>query len=233
MFRAKLLVIEDEPHIRRAVKRSALLDVTQVIEAETAREGLDLAASIGPDLIILDLGLPDGDGLDVCRELRRWSVAPIIVLTARDSHREKVRLLDAGADDYITKPFSAEELGARMRVQLRRAMSRAVGAEPGIQQFGHLSVDLPGRVVRRSDRDEAVRLTRIEWDLLITLIANAGKTLTHAGLRERVWRAASKDPRHDIRVHIANLRRKIERDSMSPQMIITESGVGYRFERPA
>jgi two-component system, OmpR family, KDP operon response regulator KdpE len=234
MFDATVLIIEDELQIRRAVKRVALLDVKHVIDAETARDGIALGASVGPDLVVLDLGLPDADGLEVCREFRRWSAAPIIVLTARHSDREKVRLLDAGADDYITKPFSAEEFGARLRVQLRRAMGRAYGAQPGVQMFGHISLDLPGRTIRRHDRqpDELVRLTRTEWDLLVTLIASAGRTLTHAFLRERVWEAVSKDPRHDIRVHIANLRRKLERDPMTPELIITESGVGYRFERP-
>ncbi len=234
MFDATVLVIEDEAPIRSAVKRVVLRDAKRVVEAEYARDGIALGASIGPDLVILDLGLPDADGMDVCREFRRWSAAPIIVLTARHSEREKVRLLDAGADDYITKPFNSEELGARLRVQLRRALTRGANTQAGIQRFAHLSVDLPGRTVRRDDReeDELVRLTRTEWDLLVTLIANAGRTMTHAALRERVWDEESKDPRHDIRVHIANLRRKIERDSMSPELIITESGVGYRFERP-
>ena len=234
MFDATVLVIEDDAAIRRAVKRVAVLDAARVIEAEYARDGIDLAAAVGPDLIILDLGLPDAEGLDVCREIRRWSAAPVIVLTARHGDRDKVRLLDAGADDYITKPFSAEELGARLRVQLRRAIARAYGAEAGTERIGHLSIDLPGRTVRRHDRepDELVKLTRTEWDLLVTLVANAGRTMTHAALREKVWDGASKDPRHDIRVHVANLRRKIERDSMTPELIITESGVGYRFERP-
>lgn len=234
MLDATVLIIEDEIPIRRAIRRVARLDVARVLEAEYARDGIELAASAGPDLVVLDLGLPDADGLEVCRELRRWSAAPIIVLTARHSEREKVRLLDAGADDYITKPFSSEELGARLRVQLRRAVMRGQSSQPGVQQYGHLSVDLPGRTVRRSDRepDELVRLTRIEWGILVTLIANAGRTMTHAALTEKVWSDGSKDQRHEIRMHITNLRRKIERDAMTPELIITESGVGYRFERP-
>src|SRR5262249_52653596 len=143
----------------------ALLDATRVLEASTARDGLDLGAAAKPDLIVLDLGLPDLDGFEVCREIRRWSAAPIIVLTARHSDRDKVRLLDAGADDYITKPFSIEELGARIRVQLRRAMQRGYDSAPTTQVVGHLSIDVPGRTVRRNDRhpDELVRLTRTEW----------------------------------------------------------------------
>lgn len=233
MFDATVLLIDDERHVRRAVRRLALLNAAHVFEASTARDGLDLAAATAPDLVILDLQLPDGDGFELCRELRRWFVGPIMVVTARHADRDKVRALDGGADDFVAKPFNPDELAARMRVQLRRAAGRAALAPDTIQHIDHLHIDIPGRSLWRTDRDgdEMVRLTRTEWNLLDALIANADRTLTHASLHKLLW-DEPRGPHHHIRMHVANLRRKIERDPVAPRLIITESGIGYRFQRP-
>ena len=197
-----VLVVDDEPQIRRVVRNALASDTTRVIEAANARDAIDLAAAERPSLIVLDLGLPDASGVEVCREIRSWSQAPIIVLSARHSDQEKVALLDAGADDYVTKPFSPGELQARVRAQLRR--SRLAPAA------GHL--------------------TKIEWELLRTLLKHTGRTLTHQQLFRAVWGNSSGDMQQYLRVHVRSLRRKLETDPVRPRLIVTEPGVGYRFE---
>ncbi|HZF12816.1 MAG TPA: response regulator [Thermoanaerobaculia bacterium] len=226
-----VLIVDDEPQIRRVVKNALEGEVTRVVEAATGSAGIDCAAAENPVLIILDLGLPDMAGIDVCREVRKWSTAPILVLSARHSDQEKALLLDTGADDYITKPFSTLELTARIRAHLRR--TQGAGAAPGLLQpvaLGDLTVDLAARTVRRGE--EAVHLTPIEWELLRTLLTQAGRTLTHRQLFTAVWGRSFGDPQQYLRVHIANLRRKIEQDAVRPQVILTEPGVGYRLELP-
>jgi two-component system KDP operon response regulator KdpE len=227
MVEATVLVIDDEPQIRRVV-RNALEDAgIRVREAATAREGLDIAAAERLDLIVLDLGLPDMPGLVVCRDVRGWTSAPILVLSARHSDVEKVALLDAGADDYMTKPFSTVELQARVRAQLRRARLLAVaGGESCIQSHG-VTIDLVKRMVQRDGK--RVHLTPIEWELLRALAINAGRTLTHRQLFDKVWSRSHGDAQHYLRVHVANLRRKLEPDPVQPALIATEPGVGYRF----
>jgi two-component system KDP operon response regulator KdpE len=227
-----VLVIDDEHQIRRVV-RNALAELPyRVVEAATGAAGLDAAASERPALIILDLGLPDIDGADVCRDLRTFTSAPIIVLSARHSDREKEKLLDAGADDYVTKPFSTVELAARIRAQLRRAASKTSGGRhESLLTFGHLTVDLVGRTVKSAGED--IHLTPTEWSLLRTFIAHAGQTLTHAQLFRAVWGSeAVGDEKQYLRVYVGQLRRKLEADPVRPRLIRTESAVGYRFEFP-
>ncbi len=225
-----VLVIDDEPQIRRAV-RDALRDVTaKVDEAANGAEGVSAATSARPDLIVLDLGLPDMAGVDVCREIRRRSAVPIIVLSARHSEHEKVDLLNAGADDYVTKPFSVLELAARAKAQIRRAKTFAAGASTAPVVIGSLIVDT---INRRVSRDDApIHLTPIEWQILATLLSAAGRTLTHQQIFDAVWDREFGSPQQYLRVHITNLRRKIEVDPATPQIIITEPGVGYRVEQP-
>lgn len=224
-----ILVIDDEPQIRRAV-RNALRDVSdRVLEAATGGEGIDLCAAERPSLVVLDLGLPDMQGEDVCREIRRWSDSPIVVLTARHSEQEKVTLFGAGADDYVTKPFSVLELAARARVHLRRARAATDAATQRIVADG-LVIDLPARRVERDG--EPLRLTRIEWLILATLVRAGGRTLTHQQIFDAVWGREFGSPQQYLRVHITNLRRKIEIDPAQPELIVTEPGVGYRFEPP-
>ena len=224
-----ILVIDDEPQIRRVV-RNGLADVARrVSEAGTAAEGLDLAAAEQPALIILDLGLPDRDGHDVCRDLRSFTSVPIIVLSARHSDREKEKLLDAGADDYVTKPFSTLELKARVRAQLRRSALQSSGARPdALVTMEDLVVDLAGRTVKRAGIE--VHLTPTEWNLLRVFIAHAGQTLTHSQLFSAVWGSASGDAQQYLRVYVGQLRRKLELDPVRPRLIRTEPAVGYRFE---
>jgi two-component system, OmpR family, KDP operon response regulator KdpE len=222
-----LLIIDDEPQIRRAVHRAVAGEVARVIEASAGRDGIDIAATRAPDIVVLDLGLPDMAGADVCRELRQWSTAPIIVLSARHTDQEKVQLLDAGADDYITKPFSTDELCARVRAQLRRAdMSERQSSEP--LEIDGLVIDTVSRSVSREGTD--IHLTPIEWGLLRTFLSNRGRTLTHTQIFRAVWNQPAGDPQQYLRVHIANLRSKIERDPLHPTLILTEPGVGYRFQ---
>jgi two-component system KDP operon response regulator KdpE len=224
-----VLVIDDEPQIRLAV-RDALRDVTaRVDEAANGSAGVDAAASGRPDLVVLDLGLPDMQGVDVCREIRRRSAVPIIVLSARHSEHEKVDLLNAGADDYVTKPFSVLELAARARAQIRRAKSAAAAATSTAPvSVGGLLVDT---ISRRVSRDGVqIHLTPIEWQILATLLASAGRTLTHQQIFDAVWGREFGSPQQYLRVHITNLRRKIEVDPAAPQIIITEPGVGYRID---
>jgi two-component system KDP operon response regulator KdpE len=228
MTQCTILVIDDEPQIRRVVRNALEGDAVRVVEAATGREGIDRAAAERPDLVVLDLGLPDVAGASVCAELRKWSTAPIVVLSARHSEHEKVALLDAGADDYVTKPFSTAELQARVRAQLRRSRSGPGAGDTGPIEVEGLRMDLARRMLARDGGE--VHLTPTEWDLLRAFAQNAGRTLTHEQIFRAVWgRAAGGDPQAYLRVHVANLRRKIERDAVRPALIVTEPGVGYRF----
>jgi two-component system KDP operon response regulator KdpE len=221
-----ILVIDDEVQIRRAIVNALAPLSDRVLEASTGGEGTDLAATARPDLIVLDLGLPDMDGAAVCREIRRWSSTPIIVLSARHAESEKVELLTAGADDYVTKPFSLVEFVARVQAHLRRSRTPTQSlVQPVV--FDGLTIDLVRREVRR---DAPIRLTRIEWSLLQTLLTHAGRTLTHQQLFDAVWAKSFGNPQQYLRVHMTNLRRKIEREPASPKLIVTDPGVGYRFE---
>ncbi len=224
-----VLVIDDEPQIRRVVRNALGDEKTRVIEAVSGAEGIDMAAAERPDLIILDLGLADIPGVDVCREIRKWYDVPIIVLSARHADAEKVELLDAGADDYITKPFSTSELRARVRAQLRRARTTPLGPANSLIEAGAVTIDLAKPSLLRDGN--VVHLTRIEWDLLRTLVKHAGRTMTHRQIFDAVWGSSSYgDAQQYLRVHIRSLRRKIEADPVRPRLIITEPGVGYRFE---
>ena len=223
-----VLVIDDEPQIRRVVRNALGESIAKVIESASGRLGIDMAAAERPALVILDLGLPDMDGVQVCRALRAWSAMPIIVLSARGSVQEKAALLDAGADDYIAKPFSTIELQARVRAQLRRA-HLAPAAEPThVLEVDGAVIDLAKPSVKRGAI--AVHLTKTEWDLLRALIRQAGRTVTHRQLFADVWGNAYGDAQQLLRVHIRSIRRKIERDPVRPRLIVTEPGVGYRFE---
>jgi two-component system KDP operon response regulator KdpE len=220
--RPRVLVCDDEPQILRALRvvlREAGFDV---VPASTAAEALDAAAVRPPHAAIVDLVLPDGDGIEVTRKLREWSSMPVLVLSAIGEEDEKVRALQAGADDYVTKPFGPRELIARLQAALRRATP---GDEPVVAIDG-LELDLAGHVVRRDG--EELHLTPIEFDLLRTLMTNRGRLLTHSALLQQVWGAAYADDVATLRTHIANLRRKIER-SDGGRMIRTEPGIGYRF----
>jgi two-component system, OmpR family, KDP operon response regulator KdpE len=225
--RVTILIVDDEAPIRRVVRNAVATHAGRVVEAATGQEGIDLAAAEQPDLIVLDLGLPDMSGADVCRAIRGWSTAPIVVLSARQSDDEKVALLDAGADDYVTKPFSTSELQARIGAHLRRvALSTNATGSPRIELDG-LVVDLAQRSV--TSNAKRVHLTPIEWELLRVLVANQGRTLTHSQLFSQVWKRAEGDAQQNLRVHVASLRRKLEQDPVRPRFIHTEPGVGYRF----
>lgn len=226
-----ILVIDDEPQIRRALKNALGEAFERVLEAENGTQGIDLAATAQPDLIILDLGLPDLPGVEVCREIRRWSATPIVVLSARDAEQEKVALLTAGADDYVTKPFGTRELVARVQAQIRRARTQHAIPSDVPVQAGELTLDLARRTLTRGD--EKIRLTPIEWNILRALVMSAGRTLTHRQIFDAVWGRGPGDPQQYLRVHITNLRRKIEREPGAPRYVVTEPGVGYRFEIPA
>jgi len=224
-----LLIIEDDAPIRRAL-RNALGDLAErLLEAPTGREGVDLTATERPDLVVLDLGLPDRPGVEVCREIRTWSRVPIVVLSARHSDSEKVQLLNAGADDYVTKPFSTTEFAARVRALLRRARLPAEDVATVVEAYG-LTIDLLHRRVARGPTP--IRLTPTEWDILRALVSNAGRTLTHQQLFDAVWGDAAGNPQQYLRVHITNLRRKVEANPARPELVVTEPGVGYRAELP-
>ncbi len=221
-----ILVIDDEPQIRRVV-RNALVEVAEsILEASTARAGLDLAASASPDIIILDLTLPDAEGVDVCRDLRSFTRSPILVLSARHSERDKVGLLDSGADDYLTKPFGTLELQARVRALSRRAFPSV--SETDSETIGDLEISVSRRSVHRAG--SAVHLTPTEWGLLRALLTNRGRTMTHRQLFRSVWGNAEGDAQQYLRVYVGQLRRKLEQDPVRPKLITTEPAVGYRFE---
>ncbi|HET7754458.1 MAG TPA: response regulator [Anaeromyxobacteraceae bacterium] len=221
---ALVLVVEDEPQVRRFLRASLSSRGYRLLEATTAREARQLATSHNPDLFLLDLGLPDEDGVELTRDLRGWASAPIIVLSARGREEDKVKALDAGADDYLTKPFGVNELLARMRVALRHA--RAVPTEGALIEVGPLRVDSARREVTVDGVE--VRLTPTEFKLLLLLARNAGKVLTHGMILREVW-GPNATQAHYVRVQMAELRRKLEQDPARPRLLLTEVGVGYRL----
>lgn len=223
---AHILVIDDEPQIQRALRTILSARHFQVSLASTGEEGLALAAAELPDLIILDLGLPDIDGLDVCRRLREWTQVPIIILSVRETEREKVLALDRGADDYLTKPFGIEELLARIRVALRHA-AKTPGGRSSVIQAGPITIDLSERRVTHAG--EEVKLTATEFKLLAYLASNAGKVLTHRAILSNVWDPADADRLEYLRVYIRQLRMKLEEDPDDPKILVNEPGIGYRF----
>jgi len=221
-----VLVIEDEPQMRRFLRASLTSHGFQVVEAAAAKEGTALATSHNPEIILLDLGLPDADGMALTRELRGWARMPIIVISARGREADKVEALDAGADDYLTKPFGVNELLARIRVALRHAQ-QARGATETVVEIGPLRLDLGRREVTLDGQE--LHLTPIEYRLLTLLASHAGKVLTHRQILNEVWGPGHADQTHYLRVYMAQLRRKIERDPARPKLLSTEPGVGYRF----
>jgi len=223
----RVVVIEDEKQIRRFVRAALESEGCHVYEAGTAAQGLIEAGTRKPDLVILDLGLPDRDGVEVVRDLRGWIGIPIIILSARTTEDEKIRALDAGADDYLAKPFGVGELLARVRALLRRKHAIADESSPAFS-FGEVSVDLSRRAVERNG--ETVHLTPIEYRLLGILLSNAGKVLTHRHLLREVWGPASVESNHYLRIYVGHLRQKLEADPTQPKHILTETGVGYRFQ---
>jgi two-component system KDP operon response regulator KdpE len=221
----RVLIVDDEPQIRRALRTSLRAHGYEVATAATGEEGLALAVDAAPDLVLLDLGLPDLDGTEVIHRLRAFSEVPVIVLSVRDQQADKVAALDAGADDYVTKPFGMEELLARLRAALRRAQPEEPA--PPLQRFGELEVDLAKRLVRL--RGRPVHLTRTEYALLEALVTNPGKLLTHQWLLRRVWGHGYGEESHYLRVYVRALRKKLGDDAAAPALILTEPGVGYRW----
>lgn len=221
-----ILIVDDEAPIRKFL-RASLGEDHRLIEAETGTAALRLAAEQPPDLVILDLGLPDLDGLEVLRRLREWLSAPVIVLSARGQERDKVAALDAGADDYLTKPFSVGELRARIRVAFRHAVRGNDGKPEPRFSVGGLTVDLAARRVFVADRE--VHLTPLEYKLLTVMVQHAGKVLTHRQLLKEVWGPQQVGEVHYLRVFMAGLRRKLEADPAQPRYLLTEQGVGYRL----
>jgi two-component system, OmpR family, KDP operon response regulator KdpE len=222
-----VLIIEDDSQIRRFLRVTLGSSGYQLLEATSAQEGIKHVGLQHPDLIILDLTLPDSDGLEVARQLREWTQTPIIVLSARNQEKDKVAALDAGADDYLTKPFGTEELLARMRVALRHALRSMHGSDDPIFSVGDLRVDMAHRQVFVGA--EEVHLTPIEYKLLLMLVQNAGKVITRRQLLHDVWGAAYIDESHYLRVYMGQLRHKLEADPTRPRYLITEPGVGYRL----
>lgn len=224
--RLKIVIIEDEKPLRRFLKAGFTDEAAEIFEAETGADGLKLIARENPDIVLLDLGLPDLDGLEVLAQVREWSTVPIIVLSARGQEKDKILALDGGADDYLTKPFSVNELLARIRVALRHAARDRAPAEPVFDSSG-LRIDFQGRQVFVDGVE--VRLTALEYRLLAFLAKHAGMVLTHKQLLSEVWGPAYEDASHALRVHMAAIRQKIEADPASPKFIRTETGVGYRL----
>jgi two-component system KDP operon response regulator KdpE len=222
-----VLIVDDEMPIRRFLRVSLAGEGYRVVEAATAAEALEQIAAQRPDVVVLDLGLPDRDGLAVIREIREWSSVPIVVLSVRDRESDKVSSLEAGADDYLTKPFGVGELMARLRVALRHASIAGGTADEPVFSTGELRVDLARRQVVVAGQE--VRLTPIEYKLLALLVKNAGKVLTHRQLLRQVWGPEYGDENHYVRVYVAQLRRKIEADPARPRYLRTEPGVGYRL----
>jgi two-component system KDP operon response regulator KdpE len=220
----RVLVVDDEASIRKFLRASLAAHDYQVYEAATGQDALAAVLAHRPDLMILDLGLPDIEGIEVTRQLREWSQIPIIILSVREHESEKVAALDAGADDYLTKPFGISELLARMRAALRRRLAES---DAPVFTTGELTVDLARHVVTVAGQE--VQLTPTEYDLLRVLVTNAGKVITHRQLLHQVWGVAYEQEAHLLRVNISNLRHKLEADPTRPRYIVTEPGVGYRL----
>lgn len=225
MHLPRILIVDDEPPIQRFLKTALSSGEFTLDQAETGHAALQAAVSLKPDVILMDLGLPDMDGVEVIERIRKWSQVPIIVLSVRDRESEKVRALDAGADDFLTKPFGVGELLARIRVMLRRAVQQM--PEP-VYRIDDLEVDLARRLVSLQGRE--ISLTPTEYDLLRLLVLNAGKVLTHRMILKQIWGSTYLEQPHILRVNISNLRHKLEKDASRPRYILTESGVGYRFK---
>lgn len=224
--RTRVLIVEDEADIRRFVRMALESEGHEVHEADGLRRGLIEAGTRRPDLLVVDLGLPDGDGVDLIRDLRGWSAAPVIVLSARAAEDDKIAALDAGADDYLVKPFGAGELLARVRAQLRRRALLSPEDGP-VLRFGDITLDLARRSVRRGD--EELHLTPIEYKLLGCLATQPDRVVTHRQLLKAVWGPGHTEDTHYVRVHMANLRKKIEAEPSMPVHLLTEAGIGYRF----
>jgi two-component system KDP operon response regulator KdpE len=230
------ILIEDEPQIRRFVRLALEAEGWQVHEADTAKRGLLDAGTRKPDLLVVDLGLPDRDGLELIRDVRSWSNVPIVVLSARADELDKIAALDAGADDYLTKPFGVGELLARVRANLRRpragpddGSAPGAGEEDPVFRFGDVAVDRQARIVRRCG--EEVHLTPIEYRLLMALISNAGRVMTQRQLLKDVWGPSHAEQSHYLRIYMGHLRQKLERDPAQPEHLLTETAVGYRLMR--
>lgn len=223
-----VLLIEDEPQMRRFLRASLESHDFQLVEAATAREGLAHATGRNPDVILLDLGLPDADGIDLTRQIREWSATPIVVISARGKEQDKIAALDAGADDYLTKPFGVGELLARLRVALRHAAHAGDGRDEPTFTSGDLRVDLANRLVFVGDTE--IHLTPTEYKLLTTLVRHAGKVLTHRMLLKEVWGPNVVEHTHYVHVYMTQLRHKVERDPTRPRYLLTEPGVGYRLK---
>lgn len=222
----RVLIIEDDPTIRHFVRLTLSAEGHEVFEADSVHRGLIEAGTRRPDVVVLDLGLPDGDGVALIRELRTWSAVPVVVLSARSAEADKIAALDAGADDYLVKPFGAGELMARMRAQLRRHLHQTPAGDSVIR-FGDVEVDLIKRSVSRSG--EALHLTPIEYKLLTCLASQPDRVITHSQLLKIVWGPGHGEDTHYVRVHMANLRKKVEAQPSMPRHLLTEAGVGYRF----
>jgi two-component system KDP operon response regulator KdpE len=223
-FKPNVLVIDDEVQIRRLLRVCLEGNGYRVLEAATGQEGIAQAAQYLPDMVLLDLGLPDIDGVAVLKRLREWTQIPVVVLSVRDRDEDKVAALDNGADDYVTKPFSTSELLARLRVAQRHATP---SAEIPLFKSGELELDMTARTVRSAGRD--VKLTATEYSLLRFLVRHAGKVLTHRQILQEVWGPGYTEQTHYLRVYIAHLREKLEMDPSKPRLIVTEPGVGYRL----
>jgi two-component system KDP operon response regulator KdpE len=226
-----VLVVEDEPQMRKFVRIALESHDYRVLEASSAAEGIQQASMYTPDLVLLDLGLPDGDGMDVTRRLREWSPVPILVISARGHEDSKVKALDEGADDYLTKPFGAAELLARIRVALRHAARSRETASAVVNIGDDVQVDLAKRIVHV--RGEEVHLTPIEYKLLVELVKHAGMVITHRHLLERVWGPGHAHQMQYLRVYMTQLRHKLEQDPARPKFLVTEPGVGYRLKADA
>ncbi|MFJ5468371.1 two-component system response regulator KdpE [Pectobacterium carotovorum] len=224
-MQATILIVEDEKEIRRFVRQALEGEGCRVFDAETMQRGLLEAATRKPDLIILDLGLPDGNGIDYIRDLRQWSSLPVIVLSARTDEQDKIDALDAGADDYLTKPFGIGELLARLRVALRRHSNTQ--QETPLVGFSNITVDLLNRQVNREGQE--LHLTPIEFRLLATLLASPGKVLTQRQLLTQVWGPNAVEHSHYLRIYMGHLRQKLESDPARPRHLLTETAIGYRF----
>ncbi len=223
-----VLVVEDDIQMRRFLRTTLSALEYRVAEAQTVAEAVVAVTTHNPDVILMDLGLPDGDGIDLTRRIRAWNRVPIIVLSARGREEDKVAALDEGADDYLTKPFGMNELLARIRAAMRRAATASAGAPPAVLEVGPLRIDQSRREVTVGGRE--IRLTPIEYRLLVLLAANPGKVLTHRQILKEVWGPPYVNESHNLRVFMATLRRKVEEDPARPRLLLTEPGVGYRMK---